>query len=199
MSNMTTPLAEHAVAQLFADAHTARTYLDEPVTDAQIEALYDMVKWAPTTMNIQPLRLIIARSNAARAQVLEHLGGSNREQAKAAPLITVVCADTKFHDTLAEVVPHIENARGFFLDDERREATARHQTWLQSGYLVMAIRALGLGCGPMLGYDAVGLDATMLAGSSLVSTMVMTIGVPDPAGYGERRPRLDLDRVMLER
>lgn len=199
MSNMTTPLAEHAVAQLFADAHTARTYLDEPVTDAQIEALYDMVKWAPTTMNIQPLRLIIARSNAARARVLEHLGGSNREQAKVAPLITVVCADTKFHDTLAEVVPHIENARGFFLDDERREATARHQTWLQSGYLVMAIRALGLGCGPMLGYDAVGLDATMLAGSSLVSTMVMTIGVPDPAGYGERRPRLDLDRVMLER
>jgi hypothetical protein len=51
----------------------------------------------------------------------------------------------------------------------------------------------------MLGFDAAGLDATMLAGSSLVSTMVMTVGVPDPAGYGERRPRLDLDRVMLER
>ncbi|MBF28447.1 MAG: malonic semialdehyde reductase [Acidimicrobiaceae bacterium] len=199
MSNMTTPLAENAVAQLFADAHTARTFLDEPVTDAQIEAIYGMVKWAPTTMNIQPLRLIVARSNAARAQVLEHLGGSNREQAEAAPLITVVCADTNFHDTLSEVVPHIENARGFFLDDESREATARHQTWLQSGYLVMAIRALGLGCGPMLGYDAAGLDATMLADGSLVSVMVMTIGVPDPAGYGERRPRLDLDRVMLER
>ena len=187
------------MAQLFVDAHTARTFLDEPVTDAQIEALYEMMKWAPTTMNIQPLRLIIARSDAARAQVLEHLGGSNREQAEAAPLITVVCADTNFHDTRSEVVPHIANAREFFLDDERREATARHQTWLQSGYLVIAIRALGLGCGPMLGYDAAGLDAAMLAGSSLVSTMVMTVGVPDPAGYGERRPRLDLDRVMLER
>lgn len=196
---MTTPLAEHAVAQLFVDAHTARTFLDEPVTDAQIEALYEMMKWAPTTMNIQPLRLIIARSDAARAQVLEHLGGSNREQAEAAPLITVVCADTNFHDTLSEVVPHIANAREFFLDDEQREATARHQTWLQSGYLVMAIRALGLGCGPMLGYHAAGLDAAMLAGSSLVSTMVMTVGVPDPEGYGERRPRLDLDCVMLER
>jgi len=199
MTNMTPPLADHAVAQLFVDAHTARTFLDEPVTDAQIEALYEMMKWAPTTMNIQPLRLIIARSDAARAEVLEHLGGSNREQAEAAPLITVVCADTNFHDTLSEVVPHIANAREFFLDDERREATARHQTWLQSGYLVMAIRALGLGCGPMLGYDAAGLDAVMLAGSSLVSTMVMTVGVPDPAGYGERRPRLDLDRVVLER
>ena len=71
MSNMTTPLADHAVAQLFVDAHTARTFLDEPVTDAQIESLYEMMKWAPTTMNIQPLRLIIARSDAARAQVLE--------------------------------------------------------------------------------------------------------------------------------
>ena len=92
------------MAQLFIDAHTARTFLDEPVTDAQIEALYEMMKWAPTTMNIQPLRLIIARSDATRAQVLEHLGGSNREQAEAAPLITVVCADTNFHDTLSEVV-----------------------------------------------------------------------------------------------
>lgn len=158
-----------------------------------------MLKWAPTTMNIQPLRLILGRSEEARAQILQHLSGSNREQAEAAPLVTVVCADTNFHDTLNEVVPHIANAREFFLDDARREATARHQTWLQSGYLILAIRALGLGCGPMLGYDAAGLDDSMLKGSGLVSTMVMTSGVPDPAGYGVRRPRLDLDSVMLER
>ena len=199
MSRMSSPIAENAVTQLFSDAHTAKTFLDTPVGDAQIEALYDMVKWAPTTMNIQPLRLIVAKTADAKAQVLEHLGGSNREQAEAAPLLTVVCAETNFHDTLAEVVPHIPNAREFFLDDERREATARHQTWLQTGYLILGIRALGLGCGPMLGYDAAGLDATMLANTSLVSTMVMTVGVPDPAGYGERRPRLDIDRVVLKR
>lgn len=184
---------------MFSHAHTAKSFLDEPVTDAQIEALYEMVKWAPTTMNIQPLRLIVAKSDAAKAQILDHLGGSNREQAEAAPLLTVVCAETNFHDTLAEVVPHIPNAREFFLDDARREATARHQTWLQTGYLILGIRALGLGCGPMLGYDAAGIDATMLSGTSLVSTMVMTVGIPDPAGFGERRPRLDLDRVVLER
>ncbi len=196
---MSSPISENAIAQLFAEAHTAKTFLDDPVTDAQIEALYEMLKWAPTTMNIQPLRLILGRSDETRAQILQHLSGSNREQAEAAPLVTVVCADTNFHDTLDEVVPHIANAREFFLDDVRREATARHQTWLQSGYLILAIRALGLGCGPMLGYDAAGLDDSMLKGSGLVSTMVMTVGVPDPTGYGIRRPRLDLDRVMLER
>ncbi|MDA0298862.1 MAG: malonic semialdehyde reductase [Actinobacteria bacterium] len=196
---MSSPISESDISQLFVEAHTAKTFLNEPVTDAQIEAIYEMLKWAPTTMNIQPLRLILGRSEEARAQILQHLSGSNREQAEAAPLVTVVCADTNFHDTLNEVVPHIANAREFFLDDARREATARHQTWLQSGYLILAIRALGLGCGPMLGYDAAGLDDSMLKGSGLVSTMVMTIGVPDPAGYGVRRPRLDLDRVMLER
>lgn len=199
MSLMSSPIVDNAIAQLFSDAHTAKTFLDTPVSDAQIDALYDMVKWAPTTMNIQPLRLIVAKSDDAKAQVLECLSGSNREQAEAAPLLTVVCAETNFHDTLSEVVPHIPNAREFFLDDDRREATARHQTWLQTGYLILGIRALGLGCGPMLGYDATGLDATMLANTSLVSTMVMTIGVPDPTGFGERRPRLDLDRVVLER
>lgn len=188
-----------SIAQMFDDAHTARTFTGDPVSISDLHTIYEFTKWAPTTMNIQPLRLLVAESDEAKQTVLNHLGGSNREQAEKAPLLTVVCAETAFHETLGDLVPHIPNAREFFLDDEKRVATARHQTWLQSGYLILGIRALGLGCGPMLGYDAPGLDAAMLAGTTLVSTMVMTIGVPDPAGYRSRLPRLDMSDAILRR
>ena len=41
---------------LFREARTANTFTDEPVTDEQMRAVYDLVKWAPTSMNNQPLR-----------------------------------------------------------------------------------------------------------------------------------------------
>ena len=33
---------------LFREAHTANAFTDEPVTDAQMRAVYDLVKWGPT-------------------------------------------------------------------------------------------------------------------------------------------------------
>ena len=192
-------LDDAALDLLFREAHTAHTYLDRPVDVADIERIWSSVQWAPSTMNVQPLRLFIAESDESRAAVLEHLSGSNHDKAAAAPLLAVVCADTDFHLTLDRLVPHIPNARDIFADDERRIRTAREQTWLQSGYLILGIRGAGLGCGPMLGYDAAGLDATVLAGTSLVSLMVLTIGVPDPTGYRPRGPRLANHEVMLRR
>lgn len=37
--------AREVLAQLFSDAHTAYTFTDEPVTDQQLHAAYDLAKW----------------------------------------------------------------------------------------------------------------------------------------------------------
>ena len=65
---MNTPLALSPDAQdlLFRNARTANAFSDEPVTDDQIAAIYDLVKYAPTAMNAQPLRIVIVRQGAAR-------------------------------------------------------------------------------------------------------------------------------------
>ena len=44
-------LAEDAQDLLFRQARTANSFSDEPVTDEQLRAIYDLVKWAPTSMN----------------------------------------------------------------------------------------------------------------------------------------------------
>ena len=88
---MNTPLALSPDAQdlLFRDARTANAFSDEPVTDDQIAAIYDLVKYAPTAMNAQPLRIVIVRQGAARERLLKHVADGNRDKTANAPVAAV--------------------------------------------------------------------------------------------------------------
>ena len=49
--------AREVLAELFSEAHTAYTFTDEPVTDQQLHAAYDLAQWAPTGVNGQHFAL----------------------------------------------------------------------------------------------------------------------------------------------
>jgi 3-hydroxypropanoate dehydrogenase len=53
-------LDAHALDVLFREAHSTHAFT-EPVTDPQIRALYDLLKWGPTTLNTQPGRFVFVR------------------------------------------------------------------------------------------------------------------------------------------
>lgn len=184
---------------LFRQARTANRFSDEPVSDAQLDALYDLVKWGPTLMNAQPLRLVAVRSPEARARLTTHLAEGNRAKTASAPLVLVLAADVDFHDNLPEVFPHAPGARDRFVgDDERRARIALDNAWLQAGYVILGIRAMGLAAGPMAGFDAAGLDADLLAGTSLRSFLVVNVGHPAAEGaWFGRLPRLERDDAVL--
>lgn len=200
---MTAPALETALAidtdaqaLLFREARTANTFSDEPVTDEQVEALYELTKWAPTAMNGQPLRVVLVRSQEAKARLLTHLSPGNRAKTEAAPLVAILAADLDWHEHLPRVFPHAPKAKDMFADAARREAVARSQAWLQTGYFILGVRALGLAAGPMTGYDAAGVDADLLAGTSLKSIAVMNIGKPGEDAWFPRSPRLAFEDVV---
>ena len=56
---------------LFREARTANTFTDEPVTDEQVQAIYDLVKYGPTAFNQTPLRITLVRSAEARERLAE--------------------------------------------------------------------------------------------------------------------------------
>lgn len=183
---------------LFREARTAMRFTDKPVTDEQVAALYDLVKWAPTLMNAQPLRMVVMRSEDARTRLMSHLAEGNKPKTASAPLVVVLAADTSFHDHLPTVFPHNPAAReAFAADDDRRSRVAQDQAWLQAGYVIVGIRALGLAAGPMAGFDAEGLDADLLAGTTLRSFLVVNIGHPAPGTSYPRLPRLDPATAVL--
>lgn len=183
---------------LFREARTARAFADTPVSDDQIAALYDLVRFGPTLMNAQPLRLVVVRSDAARERLMVHLAEGNRPKTASAPLAVVLAADTDFHTTFPTVFPHNPAAAdGFASDPERRVRTALDQAWLQAGYFIVGVRALGLAAGPMAGFDAAGLDADLLAGTAWRSILVVNVGHPAERAWHDRLPRLAHDDAVL--
>jgi 3-hydroxypropanoate dehydrogenase len=181
---------------LFTAARSANTFADEPVSDEQVRAVYELVKWAPTAMNTQPLRVVLVRTPAARERLVPHLAEGNRAKTAAAPLVAILAADTNFHERLGELLPHVENASSRFTDDGVREQVARFNATLQAGYFLVGIRAAGLAAGPMGGFDAAGVDAEFFAGSGLRSFLVVNIGRPGENAWMDRLPRLHHDDVV---
>jgi 3-hydroxypropanoate dehydrogenase len=55
--------------QLFLNARTHNAWLDKPVSDTVLREIYDIVKFAPTSMNTQPMRLLLLRSAAAKQRL----------------------------------------------------------------------------------------------------------------------------------
>jgi nitroreductase len=199
MTSLTsTPLAlsEDAQDLLFRAARTANTFTDEPVTDAQVQAIHDLVKYGPTSLNAQPLRVVLLRSEQAKARLLPHLSEGNRAKTAAAPLVAVLGYDVDFHDELPRVFPHFPGARDLFADEDLRHRVGRDNAHLQAGYFLLGVRAAGLAAGPMGGYDPAGLDAELFPDGRTRSIMVVNLGRPGPDAWLDRLPRLGYDEVV---
>ncbi|MFC8502148.1 malonic semialdehyde reductase [Pedococcus sp. NPDC057267] len=190
-------LDEDAQDLLFREARTANTFSDEPVSDAQMRAVYDLVKWAPTSMNNQPLRVVLVRSDEARARLVEHMSGNNKAKTQAAPLVAILAADTAFHDELPRTFPHFPGARDLFAgDDAAREDTARLNAALQTAYFIIGIRAAGLAAGPMTGLDMASVDRDFFPDGEHRTIAVVNIGRPGEDAWKQRLPRLDYEDVF---
>ncbi len=194
-------LTDDAQDLLFREARTANTFTDEPVSDAQIRAIYDLAKWGPTALNGQPLRVLLVRSDEAKARLLPHMSGGNVAKTAGAPLVAVLAYDADFHAQLPRVFPHAPQAKGWFDGDEKapaRHQAARDNAWLQAGYFIVGVRAAGLAAGPMGGFDADGVDVEFFADRPWRSFLVVNIGRPGEGAWRERLPRLDFDEVVEE-
>lgn len=189
-------LSSDAQDLLFRQARTANCFTDEPVTDEQVAAIQDLVKFGPTAMNSQPLRIVLVRSDDARARLLKHMADGNRDKTAAAPLVAILAADTDFNEHLPTVFPHAEGAKDWFPDPVAREATARLNAGLQIGYFIMGVRAAGLAAGPMTGFDAEGIDEDLLAGTGYKTMVVVNIGHPGENAWFDRLPRLEHEQVV---
>lgn len=196
MSNDPIALDRDAQELLFRAARTANTFTDEPVSDEQVRALYDLIQWGPTSMNTQPMRVLLVQSPSARERLISHMNPGNQAKTASAPLVALLAVDVDFHEQLPRLVPYNPTAKDNFPDAAKRERFARDQSWLQAGYFIIGVRALGLAAGPMGGFDAPGVDSDLLAGTTLRSFLVVNIGKPGPDAWMDRLPRLDFDEVV---
>lgn len=95
---------------LFRQARTADRFTSEPVPDDTIRAVYDLVRFGPTAVNQQPLRILLLRSQESRTRLAVHLSRSNREKTLRAPLTALLAVDNEFHGKLSRLFPTFPGA-----------------------------------------------------------------------------------------
>ncbi|WPB91139.1 malonic semialdehyde reductase [Streptomyces malaysiensis] len=181
---------------LFREARTASTFTDEPVSEEQVQAIYDLIKYAPTAFNQSPLRIVLVRSPEARERLVQHMAEGNQPKTSTAPLVAILAADNEFHEELPALFPHFPQAKDvFFGERAAREQAAALNASLQAGYFILGIRAAGLAAGPMTGFDPAGIQKEFLD-EDHTPLMVINIGKPGEDAWFPRGPRLDYDEVI---
>src|SRR5262245_65086378 len=148
------PLNGEALDQLFREARTHNTWLDQPVSDAVLHQLYDLMKWGPTSVNCLPARILFLRTREAKERLRPALSPGNVEKTMKAPVTAILAYDELFYDKLPRLFPRNPAVRELFATSpELAETTAFRNGTLQGGYFILAARSLGLDCGPMSGFD----------------------------------------------
>ncbi|WP_405678711.1 malonic semialdehyde reductase [Streptomyces sp. NBC_00868] len=181
---------------LFREARTANSFSDEPVTEEQVQAIYDLVKYGPTAFNQTPLRITLVRSPEARERLVKHLAEGNQAKTAAAPLVAILSADNEFHEELPQLLPHFPQAKDmFFAERPVREQSALLNAALQAAYFIVGVRAAGLAAGPMTGADLSGIQKEFLDADH-APLMIVNIGKPGEDAWFPRSPRLAFDEVV---
>lgn len=188
-------LESTALDTLFTAARSHNGWTAEPVSDATLRQLYDLVKMGPTSANCSPARFVFLRTPEARQKLAPALSKGNLEKTLSAPVTVIVAWDREFYEQLPRLFPH-GDARSWFTGSPAvAHETAFRNGSLQAGYLILAARALGLDAGPLSGFDKDKVDAAFFAGTTWSTNLLVNLGHGDPSKVFGRLPRLAFDEA----
>jgi 3-hydroxypropanoate dehydrogenase len=180
-----------ALDALFRTARTQNAWTGVEISDDALRQLYDLAKMGPTSANCSPARFVFVRSPEGKEKLRPALSSGNLEKTLSAPVVAIVAYDKKFHEKLPELFPHSPDAQYWFTSTEQLAyETAFRNGTLQGAYLLMAARAMGIGTGPMSGFDNAIVDEAFFAGTEWKSNFMVNLGEGDPSAVFERSPRM---------
>ncbi len=192
---MTAALDPHALAQLFTEARTHNAWQNKDVPDSLLCDVVELMRWAPTSANSSPCRIVFVKSAEAKARLKPLLMEGNVEKSMSAPVTAIIGHDLEFYEHLPRLFPHADARSWFAGNDAFIRTSAFRNGSLQGGYFILAARALGLDCGPMSGFDNEGVDREFFAGTHIKSNFLCNLGFGDAAGLHPRSPRFSFRDV----
>lgn len=188
-------LDDIALDTLFRTARTKNAWTDRPVDDETLRALYDILKFGPTSANCSPARFVFIRTPEAREKLKPALNPGNIDKTMSAPITVIVAHDPLFYENLPKLFPHADARAWFSGNPDLAEETAMRNGTLQGGYLIMAARALGLDVGPMSGFDKDKVDRAFLADHGWKSNFLINLGYGVAEDLFPRSPRLAFEEA----
>lgn len=189
-------ISPDAIKQLFLEARTFNNWQPKTISDEILCEIYELMKWAPTSANLSPARIVFVKSGPEKEKLISCLAPTNVEKVQMAPVTAIIAQDEKFYEQVPKLFPHALAFRDLFVGDKAfAESTAFRNSTLQGAYLIMAARALGLDCGPMSGFDNNKLDELFFANTDWKSNFICNIGYGDKDKLFPRLPRLSFEEA----
>jgi len=185
-----------ALDLILLKARTQNGWLPTPVSDDQLRAIFDIMKFGPTSANSCPARFLFVRTPEAKARLLPALSAGNMEKTKQAPVTAIIGYDPRFYELLPRLFPHRPEMKNpYEANAQLAETVAFRNGTLQGAYFMIAARAVGLDVGGMSGFDNAKVDAEFFPDGRVKSNFLCNIGHGDPSKVLPRLPRLPFDEV----
>ena len=191
-------LGDDALDVIFRQARTHNVWLDTPVSDEELRALYELMKWGPTSANSTPARILFLRTRETKERLRPCLWPGNVDKTMAAPVTAIIGYDTRFYELTPKLMPHNPAIAKNFMGPEKAafaQDTAFRNGSLQGAYFMIAARALGLDCGGMSGFDNAKADAEFFPDGRIKSNFLCNLGHGDHSKLFPRNPRLTFEEA----
>jgi 3-hydroxypropanoate dehydrogenase len=191
-------LDDTALDILFRTARTKSEFTDAPVTDDDLHALYELVKYGPTSANSSPARFVFVRTPEGKEKLRPALSAGNIEKTMAAPVTVIVAQDPQFYQHLPKLFPHADAKSWFSGNPDLAEETAFRNSTLQGAYLILAARALGIDSGAMSGFDKAKVDRAFFTQNGWKSNFLINLGHAVQAEHPfPRLPKFTFEEAAL--
>ncbi|MGA2934077.1 MAG: NAD(P)H-dependent oxidoreductase [Methanomicrobiales archaeon] len=166
------------------------------IEDAKIKALFELIRYAPSALNVQPWKIKVVTDQKVKEQLKPATW--NQEQITTCSHLLVFCANTDFKGLIERLERLLKQAkmpedvakmvmgmaRDYFLKipPEAQLAMAQHHVFLALGNALNGAKSLGFDSCPMGGFDPKEYSRILGLPSTLVPTMLC------PVGYAADRP-----------
>ena len=184
-----------ALDLLFGNARTHNVWQDRTVSEIVLRRLFDLMKMAPTSMNISPARIIFVKTEEGKEKLKPALVSGNVEKTMTAPVCAIIGHDLDCWKQLPKLFPFKDMSSLFSNNPDFVLSTAFRNCSMQGAYLIMAARALGLDCGPMSGFDNDLVDKEFFSGTAVKSNFLCNIGYGRKENLSDRAPRFTFEDV----
>lgn len=176
--------------------YAVKKFDGKKVSDDMISDLLELVRFAPSALNLQPWKIHIVTDQKVKEQLLP--ASYNQLQVTTCSHLLVFCADTDYDDLIRRlgilmqkegVSPEmrkmvLDMARQFTagMSTDQKRAWSQAQTYLALGNALNGAKALGFDSCPMGGFDPAEYSRILKIPPHLVPVMLC------PVGYATDKP-----------
>ncbi len=188
-------LSNSSLDTLFNKARSHKAWLKKDITDDQINQIYNLLKFAPTSGNCCPARFTFIRSEKAKNLMKPALDKGNIDKAMNAPCVVIISYDTEFYESLSILSPYNDAKANYLGKEKKIKNTAEFNSTLQGAYFIIASRSIGLDCCPMLGFNKDKINEDFFPDGKHKALFICGIGYGDNSKLYQRAPRLDFNKA----